>query len=310
MTKDATKEMDLSLGPVLFDWSREELLAFYGEVVDYPVSTVYLGEVVCPKKAGLTLEDMESVGVKLEAAGKKVYISSLALVADRMDRKRVRAMMDLPFPVECNDPSAFQLGKGKELAAGPHITTYNIPSIEFLQSLGISRVIFPVELSIKSIKSIISHCDIETEAFAYGNLPLAFSWRCYTSRAFGLLKSNCRHDCRKFPEGMLIEDLDHKPLFKLNGTQILSAKCSNLIKEVEELKEAGVNTLRISPQHGVTKHVVNIFHRRLNGEIDGNEAMEQLIPLEKIGFCNGWHHGRAGLEYLDAYEEESLMTGT
>lgn len=303
MTVTATREMDLSLGPVRFDWSREDLLDFYEEVTDYPVSTVYLGEVVCPKMAGLTISDLESVGKKLEAAGKKVYISSLALVADHMDRERVRAIMDLPFPVECNDPAAFHLGKGKELVAGPHITTYNIPSIEFLKDLGINRLVFPVELSIESMKSIISNCEIETEAFAYGNLPLAFSWRCYTSRAFGLLKSNCQHDCRKFPEGMLIEDLDHKPLFKLNGTEILSAKCSNLIREVDDLREAGVNTLRISPQHGVTKEVVNIFNERIKGEINAHEGMRKLTPLDKVGFCNGWHHGKAGLEYLEEYKE-------
>lgn len=289
--------MDLSLGPVLFDWSREELLSFYDEVMDYPVSTVYLGEVVCPKMAGLTISDLETIGKKLESVGKKVYISSLALVADKMDRQRVRDIMTLPFPVECNDHSAFHLGKDKELAAGPHITTYNIPSIDFLKTVGVTRLIFPVELSIDSMKAITSNCDIATEAFAYGNLPLAFSWRCYTSRAYGLLKSNCKHDCRKFPEGMLLEDLEHKPLFKLNGTQILSAKCSNLIREVEELEEARVNTLRISPQHVVTKEVVGIFRKRLDGEIDADEAMDKLTALEKIGFCNGWHHGKAGLDY-------------
>ena len=300
-------KMNLSLGPVLFDWSREELLKFYDEVADYPVSIVYLGEVVCPKMAGLTISDMESAGKKLEAAGKKVYISSLALVADDMDRERVRDITTLPFPVECNDPSAITLGKGKELAAGPHITSYNTPTVEFLKSVGVSRLVFPVELSIDSMKSVAGECDIETEAFAYGNLPLAFSWRCYTSRAFGLMKSNCKHDCRKFPDGMLIDDLDHKPLFKLNGTQILSGKCSNLIREVDDLREAGVDTLRISPQHGVTKEVVQIFKKRIDGKIDADEAMERLLPLEKVGFCNGWSHGKAGLEYLEGDEAAGIL---
>ena len=298
---------DLSLGPVLFDWSRDELFRFYDEASDYPVSTVYLGEVVCPKKAGLTMEDLEKVGRNLEGAGKKVYLSSLALVADRMDRERVRDVCALPFPIECNEPSALQLASGKELAAGPHITSYNAPTVDFLKSVGVKRLVFPVELSLESMKTIIDACDLETEAFAYGNLPLAFSWRCYTSRAFGLLKSNCKHDCRKFPEGMLIEDLERKPLFKLNGTQILSAKCSNLINEVDDLKEAGVSTLRISPQQGITKEVVEIFSKRLAGEMNADDAMEELSELEKVGFCNGWHHGKAGLEYLDGREHGGVL---
>lgn len=297
--------MDLSLGPVLFDWSREDLLNFYDEVADYPVSIVYLGEVVCPKMAGLTISDLETVGKKLEKAGKKVYISSLALVADKMDKEITRQIMDLPFAIECNDPAALQLGKGKELVAGPHINSYNIPTVNFLKKAGISRLVFPVELSTSSMKTVADECDIQTEAFAYGNLPIAFSWRCYTSRAFGLLKSNCKHDCRKFPEGMLIEDLDHKPLFKLNGTQVLSGKCSNLIREVDDLKVAGINTLRISPQHKVTKEVVHIFQKRISGEINADEAMALLTPLEKIGFCNGWAHDQAGLEYLEGEEATS-----
>lgn len=305
----AQNKINLSLGPVLFDWSREDLLAFYDEAADYPVSLVYIGEVVCPKKAGLTLQDIEKIGKKLERAGKKVFISSLALVADEMDRKRNRDMLSLPFPVECNDPSIIYLNdQEREWAVGPHITSYNVPTIEFLRSIGTSRLVFPVELSVESMKIIAGSCDIETEAFAYGNLPLAFSWRCYTSRAFGLLKSNCKHDCRKFPEGMLIEDLDRKPLFKLNGTQMMSAKCSNLIREVDDFIEAGINTLRISPQFNVTAKVVDIFHKRIEGELDADEAMKRLVPLEKIGFCNGWHHGRAGLEYLERELETGIIT--
>ncbi len=301
--------MNLSLGPVLFDWSREDLLNFYEEAVNWPIDIVYLGEVVCPKMAGLTVADLEKVGKKLEAAGKKVYLSSLALVADEMDRERNRDILSLPFPIEGNDPSVFYLGNGsgREFAAGPHITSYNKESVDFLKSVGVKRLVFPVEISIDSMRTIVENCDVETEAFVYGNLPIAFSWRCYTSRAFGLLKSNCKHDCRKYPEGMLIEDMEKKPLFKLNGTQMMSAKCSNLIREVEQFKEAGVDTLRISPQHEVTGKVIEIFKKRIDGELEVDAAMEALAPLEKVGFCNGWHHGKAGLEYLAPDLESGLV---
>lgn len=291
--------MDLSLGPVLYDWSRDELFSFYEEAVNYPVSTVYIGEVVCPKKGGLSIKDLGELERKLSKAGKKVYISSLALVADDMDRKRVSDIMSLSSPVECNDTSAFYLGKSKELAAGPHINSYNIETVEFLKTVGVKRLVFPLELSLESMKIIKENCTIHVEAFAYGNMPLAFSWRCFTSRAFGRLKSNCLHDCRKFPEGMLIEDLNHKPLFKLNGTQILSAKCLNLIREVDRLRDAGIDTLRISPQHKNTGEIVNIFSQRINGEISPGKAMEMLVPFEKVGFCNGWHYDKAGIDFFN-----------
>ncbi|MBI5681934.1 MAG: hypothetical protein HZC45_01995 [Deltaproteobacteria bacterium] len=67
--------MQLTIGPVLFDWKREDLIRFYDEVKALPVDRVYLGEVVCAKKNGLTVNDLEKFGKKLEKAGKEVVMS-------------------------------------------------------------------------------------------------------------------------------------------------------------------------------------------------------------------------------------------
>src|SRR3990172_8558844 len=83
-------EMQLTLGPVLFDWKREDLFGFYDEVKDMPVDRVYLGEVVCSKKNGLTLKDIENIGKKLEDADKKVIVSSLAVVSNEDELNLVR----------------------------------------------------------------------------------------------------------------------------------------------------------------------------------------------------------------------------
>lgn len=296
--------MDLTLGPVLFDWSRDKLLEFYKEAAAWPVSDVYLGEVVCNRKKGLTLDDIVKVGDDLMRAGKKVVVSTLALVSDDKELEYVREACHLPFPIEANDTSALQIVKGKkEVVAGPHITSYNYETVEFLRGIGVKRVVFPVELSRDAMAAIVKNTDIETEVFAYGKLPLAFSWRCYTSRAYGLLKSNCKLDCRKYPEGMLIETLEKRPLFIVNGTQIMSALTMNLIDYLDELKDIGITKVRISPQHGVTGDVIKVFKDKLDGKITLEEAKNRLSPLEKIGFCNGWYHGKAGWEDIKNSDE-------
>lgn len=296
--------MELTLGPVLFDWSREKLLNFYKEAAGWPVSDVYIGEVVCHRKRGLTLDDMLKVGEELQKAGKKVIVSTLALISDDTELEYVRAACQLPFPIEANDAAALQMVKGKkELVAGPHITSYNYDTVEFLKGIGVGRVVFPVELSRDAMAAIIKNTGMETEAFAYGKLPLAFSWRCYTSRYFGLLKSNCKFDCRKYPEGMMIETLEKKPLFIVNGTQIMSALTMNLVDYLDELRDLGVKKARISPQDGVTGEVVKVFKERLDGRITAEEANGRLKPLEKTGFCNGWYHGKAGWEDVKSREE-------
>ena len=49
--------MRLSLGPVLFYWSRQQLLAFYAEMAEQPLDVIYLGETVCSKRPALSLDD-------------------------------------------------------------------------------------------------------------------------------------------------------------------------------------------------------------------------------------------------------------
>ncbi len=292
--------MELTLGPILFEWKKDDVLRFYDEVAEMDIDRVYLGEVVCAKKRGLTIEDMREVADMLTNAGKKVVLSSLAIVSNEKELALVRDLIDLPYPLEANDMSLFNMTDPakREVSCGPHITTYNVPSVEFLQSLGVKRVCFPVELSGESVAYNIKHTGIIAEVFAWGRLPLAFSWRCYTSRSHGLLKSNCQHNCADYPDGLVIRTMEGAPLFTINGTSILSASTHSLCGLIEELRAMGVGALRISPQFEGTAEVVKIFRARLNGELSAEDAAPRLKELCGGGpFCNGWYHGRAGKDF-------------
>lgn len=298
--------MKLAIGPILFDWKKEEILRFYDEVADMPVDRVYLGEVVCAKKKGLNVEDLEKIGKKLEKAGKEVVVSSLAVVSNEDELKLVRDMASLPFPVEANDMGVFNIVKSQEsevrsqkkIIAGLHITTYNVPSIQFLQGLGVERVVFPVELARDSVAHCIQHTSIDAEVFGHGKAPLAFSWRCYTSRSYGLNKSNCRHHCKEHPDGMLLKTIDGEPTFTINGTSVLSARTYTLVEAIEDLQAIGVSALRISPQYQHTKKIADVFKKRLNGIIGLDEGLAMLKETSPQGFCNGWYFGKAGKEYV------------
>ncbi|RMG34505.1 MAG: U32 family peptidase, partial [Gammaproteobacteria bacterium] len=82
----------LSLGPVLYYWSRDDLFRFYEQVADIPVDTVYLGETVCPKRRSLRLDDWLAIGEALADAGKEVVLSSLALIEAESDLKYLRRL--------------------------------------------------------------------------------------------------------------------------------------------------------------------------------------------------------------------------
>jgi collagenase-like PrtC family protease len=291
--------MKLALGPILYEWKREDALRFYDDVARTDVDRVYVGEVVCVKK-GLKVKDIENVAGMLTEAGKEVVISTLAVVSNEEELEHTRALAALPYPVEANDMSVFNMvdpGQ-KEIYAGPHITSYNVPSIEFLKGCGVRGVTFPVEISGESVAYNIEKTGIAGEVFAHGKVPLAFSWRCYTSKAYGLNKTDCKHDCIKHPGGMEIKTMDGEPLFIVNGTSILSARTFSLIREIEDLKAKGVEFLRISPEPEGTAKVIEVFRRRIDGAMDPEEGLDAIKTLTSGELSNGWYYGGAGKDYI------------
>ena len=302
--------MELTLGPVLFEWGRDRLLRFYEEVAEMDFDRVCLGEVVCAKKDVLGLKDLEEVGRALEAAGKKVAISTLAVVSNEAELAFTRELLSLPFTIEANDVCVFEMAEGasgkggRELFAGPHIKTYNIEAARFLRSIGVSRITFPVELSGESIRHNIEATGMEAEVFAHGLVPLAFSWRCYTERAYDLTKDECRRHCRDHPEGMELKSLSGEPVFNVNGTSVLSARPVSLIEHTEELQEMGVAGLRISPGLKHTALVSELFKKRIDHAIGAEGAMAKLRAATGLEYVNGFYHGRAGKDSLtsDGYK--------
>ncbi len=291
--------MELTLGPVLFEWKREEILKFYEEVEQMDVDRVYVGEVVCTKKRGLRLDDIPGIIDRLSRAGKKVTVSSLAVVSNEEELEFTRKAVSLCDSVEANDMSVLNIvdAAKKEVFAGPHITSYNVPSIEFLQSVGVKRVTFPVELPRDSIAYNIEKTGVCAEVFAHGKVPLAFSWRCYASRAHGLAKKDCRLDCARYPDGMELTNVDALPLFTVNGTTVLSADTYTLVEQVEDLAAVGVGALRVSPQHEGTARVVEVFRKRMEGSLSPGEGLAALGETARR-FCNGWYMGTAGKDYV------------
>lgn len=295
--------MDLTLGPILFDWKKSEVFAFYDTIAKTSVDRVYIGEVVCVKKLGLSLEDMLSIGRMLEASGKAVTYSTLAVVSNEDEIAHTRAIVEAAQSIEANDMSAISFAEGsdKEIIAGPHITSYNAPTVDFLKSVGASRIVFPVELPRDAMAHIIKHTDVVGEVFGHGKLPLAFSWRCYTSRASGLTKTECKHDCLKYPDGMELKSLDGRAIFTANGTSILSADTHTLIEFVEDLSEIGVEAMRISPQYKGTEKVVEIYRARIDHSMNAKDALAALKVVTPGNFCNGWYKGEAGMSYTEAH---------
>jgi collagenase-like PrtC family protease len=291
--------MKLTLGPIPFLWEKDRIFQFYKEIANTPVAEVYVGEVVCSKRALLDAEDLTAIARILEAAGKRVNLSTLGMITDDAETEETRSLCALPYPVEANHMGALHILQElkKDVIAGPYIAIYNGTSAEFLRELGVRRMVFMPELSRSAMEAIGGgSAGMEKEVIAFGPLPLAFSWRCYTARAMDLEKENCGIVCRKYPEGMPLDTLEGQPIYNINGTQLVSAQRHCLIEHLDLLRETGVDYLRIIPQAEGTAEVIDLFHQTLSGRMNGREAMERLPGTHPLG--NGWFFGRPGWEYV------------
>jgi collagenase-like PrtC family protease len=64
----------------------------------------------------------------------------------------------------------------------------------------------------------------ETEVFAYGRLPLAFSARCFTARHYSLQKDDCRFRCLDQPGGERVRTLEGDSFLTPNGADATAAR--------------------------------------------------------------------------------------
>jgi len=291
--------MKISLGPILYFWPREQVFDFYKQAAAWPVDTVYLGEVVCSRRNTMKLEDWLAIAEELTAAGKEVVLSTLALVEAESELKRMKRIAENGrFLVEANDMAAVHALAGKApFVAGPHLNVYNNETLALLNDHGAKRWVMPVELSRDTLRALRTGmpAGMETEVFAFGRIPLAFSARCFIARAEGLPKDDCQLRCLDYSDGLLLRSQDEKNFLAMNGIQTQSAGSCNLLGAVPEMQQMGVELLRLSPQSRGMDRIVALFRQVIDGEIDTAEAIALSEKIAAGETCNGYWYGEAGM---------------
>lgn len=296
--------MKISLGPLQYYWPRQQTLDFYAAVAAMPVDIVHLGETVCSRRHELRLDDWLDVGAQLAAAGKEVVMSTLPLIESESDLKAIRRLIeDGRFAVEANEMGAVRLLSAKRLrfVAGPTMNIFNANTLRLLADLGAKRWVMPPEASQDILAGIQAGrpAGVETEVFAHGRVPLAYSARCFTARRFNLQKDTCEFKCIEFPDGMALKTREGDIFLTLNGIQTQSARAYNLLLDLPELFASGVDILRISPQASGTADIVAAFRSVVDGTRPPRAAWESLSALMPAGSCNGFWHGRPGLDMVE-----------
>lgn len=301
--QQADELMKLSLGPILYFWPKQDVYNFYAEVAELPLNTVYLGETVCSKRRELKLSDWLGLAQELSQCGKKVVLSTLALLEAESELKMLRRIcQNGDLMVEANDIAAVQLLSQQEIpfVTGPSINVYNLPVLKQLYNSGMRRWVMPVELGAQTLEALLQQAaadgglpELETEVFAYGCLPLAYAARCFTARFKNLPKDNCNFCCIEYPDGIAMKSQEEDSLFIINGIQTLSGEHYNLENELQRMRQIGVNLVRLSPQREGMAEVIQRFSDRLD------ESSTVMIPLLNQSQCNGYWYGQPGMKWVD-----------
>lgn len=168
---------------------------------------------------------------------------------------------------------------------------HNLEGVQFAKKLGFSRVVLSRETPLDEIKRIKQNCDIEIEYFAQGALCVSFSGNCYLSSYLCGASGNrgkCKQLCRlpyKFFEGNK----------KLAEGYLLSAKDFCMISRLQELKDAGVDAIKIEGR-ARRPYYVAVATREYRNALDGKPAdLSELKLAYNRDFTPGYFDGNGNI---------------
>lgn len=183
----------------------------------------------------------------------------------------------------------------------------NSEAVKIYKSMGFSRIVLGREISLNQIKRIKDSVpDMELEAFGHGAMCIAYAGRCLMSAYLtgrSAQSGFCSHSCRwEFKAGheftasdakmiaesgqMLIEEQQRKgeffPIYEGDDfTAILSSKDLRMIEHLKEMKEAGVDSLKIEGRMKSVYYVAMVTraYRKALDALDGKLSTEEAKPF-------------------------------
>lgn len=177
----------------------------------------------------------------------------------------------------------------------------NREAVKMYKALGFSRVVMGREASLKEIAEIKDAVpDMEIECFIHGAMCIAYAGRCLMSSYLtgrSAQEGFCSHTCRwdydvltakKIAESGELVLREHKrpdeyfPIYEGNDfTAVLSSKDLCMIDHLKELKEAGVDSLKIEGRMKSVYYVALITraYRKALDALEGKITQDEASPF-------------------------------
>jgi U32 family peptidase len=198
------------------------------------------------------LADLRRVVATVHQAGARAYLTlntlvfevelpRLAQVLTEVARAGVDALI-------VQDPGLALLAKQicpqLELHASTQMTISSGEAARFAETLGVTRIVLPRELSVAEIRTLAAATHLELEVFVLGALCVSWSGQCLSSEAWGGRSANrgqCAQACR-LPYELIVDD-ELRPLGDV--AYLLSPQDLAGHRAIGALRDIGVHTFKI-----------------------------------------------------------------
>ncbi len=188
--------------------------------------------------------------------------------------------------------------------ASTQMHNYTSENIEFLKSLGVSRVVFARETAIEEIKKVKN---IETEVFIHGALCISYSGCCLFSSLVGGRSGNrgeCAGSCR------LQYDLyQNDKQIPTEGKYLLSTKELSSINHLDSILKSNITSLKIegrmkSPEYvgfvtSLYRKIIDAYYKKEQYKVT-EEEIKKLKILYNREFTKGFINSEKNTKIVNA----------
>ncbi len=276
------------------------------------------------RAANFALEDIPAAVAWAHERGVKVHVTCNILMHDSdidelpeyfaaLDAANVDALI-------IGDMGAAALSRIHAPRTQLHVSTQasvaNAEAAKVWHSLGASRIVCAREMSLEDIAQLRERIppELELEAFAHGAMCMAVSGRCLISSYLTGRSGNKGHCTQPCRWNYTLEEEKrpgvHFPIEQdESGTFIMNAKDLNMLAHLDELRRAGIDSIKIEGRNKkafFVASVVNAYRHVLDGELADRWASE-LEDVSHRPYSTGFFFGEAeqACDY-DGYEQHTL----
>ncbi|MFW5885220.1 MAG: U32 family peptidase [Patescibacteria group bacterium] len=321
-----------------------EILAPAGDIeklktaLEFGADAVYFGLPDFSLRARINKFDKEEIrqGAQICRKKNKKFYVTLNIYAHNKHIEELPKHLNFlkeidPDGIILSDPGVLSLVKKYLPKTAIHISTQanviNKEAAKFWRDQGAQRIILARELTFSEITEIKKAVpELELEIFVHGAMCMAYSGRCILSKWMTGRSANlgdCAQPCRWKYHPLKETFVDDKNRFELkteqdsSGTFIFNSYDINLIRHLNEISEAGVDSLKIEGRGKSAYYVgcaVRAYRKALDAVFNQSpeeaekivaQQDEELKKLSHRGYWTGFLLGEEPPHLIDQASKSS-----